>query len=105
VVGGEKVYTCKEFFLATSKMHCLNVGRKIVQFYIQSVDGSYVKPIGHFVISYDKPSTWIENKLQMLVSMYEVDRVQIVGSASDSDLFTVDSLELMNKWMETRSWF
>jgi hypothetical protein len=74
VVGGEKIYTCEEFFLAIAKMHYLNVGREIVQFYIQSVDGGYIQSIGHFVIPYDKPSTWIEDKLQMLV-LYEVDRV------------------------------
>jgi hypothetical protein len=56
-----------------------------------------VEPIGNFVIPCSKPLTWIENKLQMLVFVYGVDRVQIVGLASDSDLFTVDLLELMNK--------
>jgi hypothetical protein len=96
------VYTCEEFFLAILEMYCLNVEREIVQFYIQSVDGGYVKPIGHFVILYGKLSTWIENKLQMLVSMYGVDGVQIVESVSVSDLFTVDLFELMNKWIETR---
>jgi hypothetical protein len=57
VVGGEKVYTCKEFFLATSEMHYLNMRKEIVQFYIQSIDGGYVKPIEHFIIPYGKLST------------------------------------------------
>jgi hypothetical protein len=30
VVGGEKVYTCEEFFLAISEMYCLHVRREIV---------------------------------------------------------------------------
>jgi hypothetical protein len=59
VIGREKVYTCKEFLLAIPKMYYLDIERMIVQFYIKSVAGSYMKPIGYFVIPYGKSSTWI----------------------------------------------
>ncbi len=99
VLGGEKAYTATEFMQMTDEQHVLNIGREIVQFHAQSVDGGYVEAIGHFVIPYGKPVAWIVGRLKELVEVYSISKVvEFIGSSSDGDLFTFDSQVTMDIW-------
>ncbi len=103
VLGGEKAYSPTEFGKLSTEQHVLNIGREIVQFHIQSVDGRYVEAAAHWVIPYGKPITWIVGRLKELVKAYTVPNVvRFVGSSSDGDLFTFDSQVLMDVWSKKK---
>lgn len=98
VVGGERTFTPAEFAIATDEEIALNCGEEIVQFFLQSVDGGYTEPIGHWVKPYGAKELWVKQRLQELVNIYSNEQISIVGSSSDGDLFNDDLQYQMNCW-------
>ncbi len=99
VLGGEKRYLIEEFLTVPDEECILNIGHEIVQFYLQSIDGGYTEPIGHYVRPEGSPKSWTADKLQVLVSTYQSESVVIIGSSSDGDLFSAEETFSMNAWM------
>ena len=67
VLGGEKAYTPEEFLNQLDEETVLQEANEVVQFYLQSIDGGYVEPVGHFAQPTGVSTAWILHILKYIV--------------------------------------